>query len=80
MATAVMRCFAGYTLPVILDTPYCHFLKLYSMAEKAENLEAYTVLQGTAALHDKKLIDELGYVKDSKYVHPKIDFTKKHKG
>lgn len=77
MTTAVMRVFQGYTIPVIMDMPYCHFLHLYAMAEKAEAMSAYTILQGSAALHDKKMIEELSYVIQSKYVQPKIVYPKR---
>lgn len=80
MATVVMREFSGYTLPMILDTPYCHFTKLYAMAEKAERLEAFAILNGTAAIHDKNLIDELNHEREALFVHPKIEFPKPHKG
>ena len=80
MATAVMRQFAGYTIAVIMEMPYCHFVKLYAMAETADTLTAYTILQGNAALHDKKIIDQLAYVAESKYVQPKIVFPKEDRG
>lgn len=73
----VMRYFSGYTIDKILNMPYCHFIKLYSMAEKADSLSAYTILEGNAALHDKKLSEALGYVVQSKFVQPKIVFPKK---
>ena len=75
-----MRQFAGYTINVIMDMPYCHFLALYDMAEKAEALEAFTILQGTSAINDKKAIDALNYVYQSKFVQPKITFPKKVRG
>lgn len=80
MAISIMRQFSGYTLANIMDMPYCHFLHLYAMAEKAEALQAYTILQGNASLHDKKMIEDLSYVYNSKFVQPKIVFPPKSKG
>ena len=80
MATAIMRMFPGYTITSILEMPYCHFMYLFSMAEKADTLLAYTILQGSAAIHDKHMIEDLSYAAKSKYVQPKIVFPKKGKG
>lgn len=76
MVMAVMRVFKGYTLALIRDMPYCHFLKLYSLSETADALDAFNVLQGSVAMHDKKLAEELGAIKDSKFVQPTIVFPK----
>lgn len=79
MAIAIMRMFPGYTLHDIMEMPYCHFVYLFSMAEKASDLLAYTILQGSAAINDKNMIDDLSNVAKSKYVQPKIVFPKQEK-
>lgn len=62
----IMRVFKGYTLKSLLDTPFCHVIKLFQLAEKADALDSLTAYTGRAAGYDKSVLDELVDVQKSK--------------
>lgn len=62
----IMRMFKGYTLKSLLDTPFCHVMKLFSMAEKADALDSLTAYTGRVAGYDKSLLESLIAVQRSK--------------
>ena len=70
----ILKQFAGYTISTLLDTPYCHVLKLFEMAEMAEEIDAYTILYGNAGLHDRKVGSKLSETQSARIVQPKIEF------
>ena len=49
MLLVILRHFGGYTIESLMSTPFCHFTKLFELAEMAENFAARTVLIGTNA-------------------------------
>lgn len=61
-----MRVFKGYTLKTLLDTPFCHVIKLFQLAEKADALDSLTAYTGRAAGYDKSVLDGLVDVQKSK--------------
>lgn len=62
----IMRVFKGYTLKTLLDTPFCHVIKLFQLAEKADALDSLTAYTGRAASYDKSVLDGLVDVQKSK--------------
>jgi hypothetical protein len=62
----IMRVFKGYTLKTLLDTPFCHVIKLFQLAEKADALDSLTAYTGRAAGYDKSVLDGLVDVQKSK--------------
>lgn len=62
----IMRVFKGYTLKSLLDTPFCHVIKLFQLAEKADALDSLTAYTGRAAGYDKSVLDGLVDVQKSK--------------
>lgn len=62
----IMRVFKGYTLKTLLDTPFCHVIKLFQLAEKADALDSLTAYIGRAAGYDKSVLDGLVDVQKSK--------------
>lgn len=57
--STILRTFAGYTVNILLDLPFCHVLQLYHMAEKATSMLRYDILIGGASLHDDNLAKSL---------------------
>lgn len=76
MVMLILKQFASYTLDDLLEQPYYYILKLFNMAEKAEALNAHTVLYGNAGLHDSKVSENISSVYNMKFVQPKIEFPK----
>lgn len=62
----IMRVFKGYTLKTLLDTPFCHVIRLFQLAEKADALDSLTAYTGRAAGYDKSVLDGLVDVQKSK--------------
>ena len=71
---AVLRAFGGYTISTILAMPFCHFIKLFSLAEKAEALDALAVTNGRAASHDDSVLQDFMQVKYGRMVRDKRGF------
>lgn len=66
MIMQVLRCFPGYTLSTVQDIPYCHFLELFDMAERIDNLNSLTIITAEGAKYDKDLLASLQQVERAK--------------
>ena len=62
----IMRVFKGYPLKALLDTPFCHVIRLFQLSEKADALDSLTAYTGRAAGYDKSVLDGLVDVQKSK--------------
>ena len=71
MVAVVLHSFGGYTLKTIMDVPFCHFVKLFSLAEKVQKIDAIVHLNGRAALQSKDIMNDLKATEQSKYKHKK---------
>lgn len=52
----IMSAFGAYDLQKIMNTPYCHVLKLYELACRANDLQKLNITIGNAAMHDKEVL------------------------
>ena len=67
MLMQVLRLFPCYNLSTIQDVPYCHFLVLFSMAERMDMLNTLTILSADDAKYNKDFMARLQQLERSKF-------------
>lgn len=72
----ILREFKGYTLKSIMDTPFCHVIKLFQLAEKADALDSLSTYTGKAASYDRNILNALVEIRNSKIIKDKELYKK----
>lgn len=71
MIMLILHKFNGYTIKTIMDTPFCHVIRLFQLAERVDAIDSLTAYTGKAAGYDKTILASLIEVKNSKIVRDK---------